>query len=114
MNPGFLETIIPDLYNVHVKVKVLSLLISLKTKHEESESNIIIHEYLIGDHTATAILSTSQNLEISQCYEIQQGYTRAIEGYLRLYSKNIEASKDNVTEINNDHNRSLIQFNRKL
>jgi hypothetical protein len=55
-----------------------------------------------------------QDLEISQYYEIQQGHTYNIEGYLRLYSDIIVPSTTGPEHINTNNNRSLIQFNRKL
>ncbi|CEG63951.1 hypothetical protein RMATCC62417_01014 [Rhizopus microsporus] len=108
------KALIPDMYNVTVKVKVLDLLVSLETKHEKTNSDIKIHEYLVGDSTASVILNTMQDLEIMKTYEIQQGYTRAIEGYLRLYSKGVVPDTTDIEHVNTEHNRSFIQFNRKL
>ncbi|KAI9279176.1 hypothetical protein BY458DRAFT_564913 [Sporodiniella umbellata] len=116
-----LKTLTPDVYNVQVKTKVLSLIISLNTKHEKSKvkectagSNIVVHEYLIGDHTASAIINTSQTLDISQSYEIYEGHTSTVDGYLRIHSENIKPMNEDITEINAETNRSLIQFSRKL
>lgn len=57
---------------------------------------------------------TPIDLEIMKTYEIQQGYTRAIEGYLRLYSKGVVPDTTDIEHVNTEHNRSFIQFNRKL
>lgn len=32
------KTLIPDMYNITVKIKVLDLLVSLETKHEKSKT----------------------------------------------------------------------------
>jgi hypothetical protein len=48
MNSSFLESLIPDLYNVNVKAKVLKLLISLETTQKSKLKELI---YLFVNHS---------------------------------------------------------------
>ncbi|KAL7309777.1 Small subunit processome complex component [Mucor circinelloides] len=105
----------PDQFRIDLRVKVIELVVSLKTKHEQSDVIIHIYEYLVGDDTGCIVLNTKSELQIDSVYDIEHAYTETVEGYLRLYATDIELSSSNQLDgINTQNNRSAILFARKL
>lgn len=56
----------------------------------------------------------SAALETDKVYEITTGYTRVIEGSLRLYCDDVAPSSNKALDtVNTENNRSFIQLERK-
>ncbi|KAI7898223.1 uncharacterized protein BX663DRAFT_525635 [Cokeromyces recurvatus] len=108
-----ISTLTPNEFRINIKVKVIELLITLETKHEKSNSMIIIHEYLVGDESGCIILNTKQELKIDSTYTIKNGYTETIEGYLRLYAEHLEPTTASLC-INVNNNRSFVHLERDI
>ena len=110
-----IANITPKQFRIDLKVKIVELIVSLETKHEQSGSTIHIYEYLVGDDTGCIILNTKSELQIDSVYDIKQAYTETVEGYLRLYATEIELElSTKFNEINTKNNRSVILLEKKL
>ncbi|GAN08734.1 hypothetical protein MAM1_0220d08250 [Mucor ambiguus] len=105
----------PDQFRIDIRVQVVELIVSLETKHEQSGNIIHIYEYLVGDETGCIVMNTKSELEIDSVYDIKHAYTQTVEGYLRLYTTDIElSSTKQMDSINTQNNRSAILLARKL
>lgn len=108
-----ITTLTPSTFRVHVVFKVIELMIASKTKHEPSDSLITIFEYLVADESGCIILNTKSALDTDKVYEITTGYTRVIEGSLRLYCDDVNPASKTLDTVNTENNRSFIQLERK-
>ncbi|CEP17376.1 hypothetical protein [Parasitella parasitica] len=52
----------PDQFRIDLKAKIIELVISLETRHEQSGSPVHIYEYLVGDETGCVILNTKSGM----------------------------------------------------